>query len=197
MNLALFDFDGTITSRDSFLQFLWYADRSGFMRTSLTTIPQILLYKLNLYPNQMLKERFLTDLFQGKPLTEMQIRAEQFTNDLLPAIIRDGFWARLNWHRDNGDTIVVVSATPSFLLSPWCTSQNIDLIGTEVELDQQSQLTGRIDGRNCMGEEKVLRIKACYNLEDFQDLYVYGDSSGDLAMLELALPSHRFYKPFR
>jgi phosphoserine phosphatase len=39
---------------------------------------------------------------------------------------------------------------------------------------------------NCYGEEKVRRIRASYNLDEFNHIYAYGDSEGDKAMLDLA-----------
>ena len=197
MNLALFDFDGTITRRDSFLRFLWYTDKARFLKTFVSHLPHIVLYKLKWYPNEQLKERFLEGLFKKMAMEELQTRVVQYSNDVLPSLIRDGFWERLRWHQDNDDTIVVVSASPTFLLTPWCSSHHIDLIGTEVELDSHGRLTGKIQGRNCMGEEKVRRIKLRYELESFDELYAYGDTSGDSAMLALAPPPQRFYKPFR
>jgi phosphoserine phosphatase len=56
-------------------------------------------------------------------------------------------------------------------------------------------ITGRIEGKNCHGEQKVIRIQEEYNLSDYQEIYAYGDSSGDKPMLGLATNS--FYKPFR
>ena len=53
--------------------------------------------------------------------------------------------------------------------------------------------TTKIDNNNA--EEKVARIKAAYNLADYDEIYCYGDSNGDKAML--ALGTKAFYKPFR
>ena len=197
MNLALFDFDGTISSRDSFLLFMWYAERGVLIRTCFSQIPQIILYKLHAYPNQKLKETFLKQLFSGKCLCDLQTESENYCRDVVPEILRPGFHKALDWHRERGDEIVVVSATPAFILEPWCRTHGINIIGTEVETDKNGRVTGKISGRNCMGEEKVSRIKELYDLEDFDDLFAYGDTASDLPMLDLAHPDNRFYKPFR
>jgi len=197
MNLALFDFDGTISSRDSFLLFMWYADRGGLIRTCFSQIPQIILYKLNAYPNQKLKETFLKQLFKEKFLRDLQTVSENYCRDVVPTILRPGFHKRLAWHRERGDEIVVVSATPAFILEPWCRAHCIGIIGTEVETDKNGRLTGKVFGRNCMGEEKVSRVKEFYDLEAYDDLFAYGDTASDRPMLDLAAPDNRFYKPFR
>ena len=197
MNLALFDFDGTISSRDSFLLFMWYAERAGLIRTCFSKIPQIILYKLNAYPNQKLKETFLKQVFTGKFLGDLQTVSEKYCRDVVPKILRPGFHKALAWHRERGDEIVVVTATPAFILEPWCRMHGIGIIGTEVQTDWKGRLTGKIIGRNCMGEEKVSRVKELYDLEEYDDLFAYGDTASDLPMLGLAPPDNRFYKPFR
>ena len=54
---------------------------------------------------------------------------------------------------------------------------------------------GRCDGDNCHGQEKVRRIKEAYPLDQYREIYAYGDTGGDRPMLGLA--THSFYKPFR
>jgi len=73
----------------------------------------------------------------------------------------------------------------------------IPLIATEIEVDAHSRITGKILGNNCRGREKVARIRDQYRVEEFDEIFAYGDSSGDLPMLALADPDRRFYKPFR
>lgn len=197
MNLALFDFDGTISSRDSFLLFLWYADKHKVVRTCFSSVPQILFYKLGLYANQNLKETFLEALFAGKRIDELQTASKQYCHVVIPTIIRPGFWQRLAWHRQRGDEVVVVSASPEFMLEPWCRSHGLGLIGTEVETDDQGRLTGKIAGENCMGYEKVRKLRRHFEIDEYDNLFTYGDTRSDLPMLELAAPENRFYKPFR
>lgn len=197
MNLALFDFDGTISSRDSYLLFLWYMEKGKVIRTCLSCLPQIVLYKLGRYPNQKMKETFLAALFAGEYLSELQVNSERYCNTVLPSIIRLGFWQSLDWHHKNGDEVVVVTASPEFILRPWCRAHGIGLIGTEVEVDSSGRLTGRISGRNCMGDEKVRRVTSSYSIETYNKLFAYGDTKSDLPMLHLAPPENRFYKPFR
>jgi phosphatidylglycerophosphatase C len=197
MNLALFDFDGTISSRDSFLLFLWHVDKTAVTRTVLFHVPQIIAYKMGVYPPAKMKELFLRSLFAGKHFCDLQNVSEYYCKAVLPGIIRKGFWKRLAWHRENGDEVAVVSASPAFMLAPWCRLQGIELIGTDVEIDVSGRLTGRIRGKNCMGREKVRRINRRYDVSKYDMLFTYGDSGADLDMLELADPENRFYKPFR
>lgn len=197
MGLVLFDFDGTISSRDSFLLFMWWMDQKRLTSTMVRRLPQIVRFKLQYMPNQHLKERFLTDMFAGLILESFRRDAERFCEQRLPRIIRNDFWQRREWHQKQGHTLVVVTATPRVILEPWCRLHGMDIIGSELEVDQNGCLTGRLAGKNCMGEEKVRRIREHYNLTAHPEVYAYGDTAGDLPMLDLAVPENRFYKPFR
>lgn len=196
MNLALFDFDGTITYRDSFLLFLCHLNRRRVIFTILTHVPQIILYKLGKYPTQQLKETFLKRLLRGTSLNELDKTAERYCREVLPTIIRSGVWDRLDWHRQRGDTIAIVTASPTFMLAPWCRNEEVDLIGTEVETDPLGRVTGKISGKNCIGEEKVRRINQRYDIATYDTLFAYGDTASDRPMLRMAPPDNRFYKPF-
>jgi phosphoserine phosphatase len=70
----------------------------------------------------------------------------------------------------------------------------VTLLATRLEVSG-NRLTGRIEGANCHGEEKVRRIRDAYQLKEYSQVYAYGDTKGDLPMLALA--DIRFYKPFR
>jgi phosphatidylglycerophosphatase C len=197
MNLALFDFDGTISTRDSYLLFTGFLDRKKYRLGCLILAPRIIGYLAGIYPNHALKEDFLRFFYRGKTLNEIQILARRFCFREIPDIIRPGAMECIRQHQDGGDTVVVVSACPRQILEPWCRAINADIIATELETDQKSRITGKIAGKNCWGSEKVSRIQARYALEDYDGIFAYGDSKGDLPMLELADQDKRFYKPFR
>jgi phosphoserine phosphatase len=70
----------------------------------------------------------------------------------------------------------------------------VSLISTRLETNN-GKLTGRIEGKNCRGIEKVRRIKMQYKLDEYDEIYAYGDTKGDKPMLGLATIA--FYKPFQ
>jgi HAD superfamily hydrolase (TIGR01490 family) len=136
-------------------------------------------------------------MFAGHHSDSLRKSAEKFCELRLPSIVRPGFWPRYEWHKKQGDRLVVVTATPRLILEPWCWQNDMEIIGSELETDQNGSVTGRLIGSNCMGEEKVARIKENYDLSAYSRVSAYGDTKGDLPMLGLALPEDRFYKPFR
>lgn len=197
VNLALFDFDGTISKRDSFLYFLWTVNRVKMMGICVASVPGIISYLAKRDSGTALKERLLTKMFAGNELATLDEQAEDYCLRLLPDIIRDGFWPCLQRHKRDGDAIYIVSASPRFMLEPWCRHHHLKLIGTELEIDSNGRVTGRLSGNNCKGVEKVDRIVAEINLGEFEKIYAYGDTTSDLPMLELAESDKRFYQPFR
>lgn len=197
MNLALFDFDGTISSRDSFLLFLWYTDKTKFLSSCLSLFPHIILYILKKYPGRELKEAFLAKAFLGRHIEELENLAEAYCRDVLPTIIRSDFRQRLQWHQNRNDTIYIVTASPRFILEPWCRNNQIEILGTELEIDRRGKVTGKLAGENCRSHEKVRRIQSVCNLSNYDEIFAYGDTNGDLPMLALADSDKQFYKPFR
>jgi len=197
MNLVLFDFDGTLSTKDSYLLFTRFLSRRKYFLGCLLLSPRIIGYLSGRYPNYALKEDFLKFFYRRKQMDDLQLLADRFCAEKIPAIIRPGAMERIRWHQEHDDVTAVVSACPRLILEPWCHLTKIDILATELEVDQQSRFTGKIDGKNCWGEEKVRRIRSRYELSDFEGIFAYGDSKGDLPMLEIADEDKRFFKPFR
>lgn len=197
MNLALFDFDGTITCRDSFLGFMRAARPARYFWTCLRFSPQIALYLVKRYPDQLLKEAFLTSIFYGCTMAQIEQWAEVYCRENIEKIIRRKALQEIAEYKKNGARVVVVTASPRAFLEPWCRKIGLEILGSELELDAHHTLTGKLVGKNCRGEEKVRRIKQHINLREYELISVYGDTEGDLEMLELASKNRSFFKPFR
>jgi HAD superfamily phosphoserine phosphatase-like hydrolase len=80
---------------------------------------------------------------------------------------------------------VIVSAALDVYLAPWCKQLGIELISTELEI-QNGRFTGRYLRGDCSGEEKARRIVERFVLTDYSTVYAYGDTEEDRQMLELA-----------
>ncbi len=193
--IAFFDFDGTITTKDTLLEFIKYSKgRLKFMLGFLLNSPWLIAFRLKLISNQAAKERILTWFFRNTPLADFQQTCEKFSTDILPGLLRPKALEEIETLRKKGATIVVVSASPENWIRPWAGSLEINLIATRLQV-KENTLTGKITGKNCHGREKVNRIHEHYQLPDYSIVYAYGDSSGDKPMLQLAHTA--FYKPFR
>ena len=195
MRLALFDFDGTITTKDSMVEFIQYAvGKRKYYFGLLRLSPMLMAYKLNLYPNDKAKERLLAYFFKKITIKEFQEIVIGYDKNELDKIVRKEAIAKILWHKKQGDEVVVVSASMECWLKLWCDRQNIKLIATKLEIEN-GKFTGKFATPNCYGEEKVTRLKELYPTEKYSHIYAYGDSRGDRELLELA--DEAFYKPFR
>ncbi|HYJ38919.1 MAG TPA: HAD-IB family phosphatase, partial [Chitinophagaceae bacterium] len=114
--------------------------------------------------------------------------------DFLPTIERQKALKEIKTLQEKGTEVVIISASPENWLLPWCKQVDASLISTKLE-SKNGKLTGRIEGKNCRGKEKVKRILASYNLQEYDEVYAYGDTKGDKPMLGLA--TFAFYQPFR
>ena len=195
MTLALFDFDGTITTDDSLLKFIRFVvgDRR-FLLGLVVLSPMLVLYKLKLIPNYKAKQYLLSWFFKGMRKVDFLKVANEYSLVHIDKILRLKAIEKINWHKNQGHKVVVVSASIECWLRPWCEKNNLELIATKLEI-KDDIVTGKLLSKNCYGVEKVNRIKELYDLEIFDYIYAYGDSSGDKRMLEIS--HEKFYKPFR
>jgi len=193
--LVLFDFDGTITTKDTLLEFIKYYHGTGKWLTGFAAnTPWLALMSLKMIPNWKAKEKVLEWFFAGENIERFNLLSEQFSLEVLPALIRPDALEAIQKHKADGATVVVISASAENWVEPWCRKNHIPCLATQLEVSD-NKITGKIKGANCYGVEKEKRIKASYNVSEFDQVVAYGDSEGDLEMLALA--SQQFYKPFR
>ena len=194
-SIAFFDFDGTITSKDTLAEIIKFSKGKFAYYLGLSILsPVLIAYKLRLFSNHTAKQIMLQYFFRGTPLDKFNEICKEFTKTKLPSLLRKQALREIRDHIDNRTKIVVVSASPQNWVLPWCEQYNLDCIATCLEV-KDDKITGKISGRNCSGEEKVKHIKSEYQLNKYSKIYAYGDTSGDLPML--ALSTHKFYKPFK
>ncbi len=192
--IAFFDFDGTITTKDTLPEIIRFQKGTLSLYTGFLLLsPWLLLYKLGLLANDRAKQILLKYFFAGMKEEDFQRNCDAFSENRLPHLIRPGALEELSRLRADGAELVIVSASAGNWIRKWSDSLSLELVSTTLEINN-GLLTGRIQGKNCHGEEKVRRIRAIWNLEDYE-VYAYGDSRADLPMLNLATRS--FYKPFR
>ncbi|MHA3061767.1 HAD family hydrolase [Acinetobacter sp. ANC 4636] len=183
--LALFDFDGTLCLSDSFTQFIFYTlSKRHILRQGIKILPWIQGYYLNLYPADAMRTKLYNQMFSQQNLQEIESLASEYSRELLehlnPVIL-----AQLKQHQDLGHEVAIVSASLDLYLQHIAQYLNVRLICTETE-KQQNILTGQYASPDCSGEQKKIRILDSYNLENYDQIYAYGNSHEDKQMLSLA-----------
>lgn len=171
MAMNVYDFDGTIYDGDSTIDFflfalkhkpslLWYGPKQAW---------GFFLYGLKKISKTELKEYFFSFL--------SGIDAEKMT---------EAFWDKnhdkiYKWYLDQKQSDdIIISASPEFLLKPICRRLEIrHLIASKVNAQ-----SGKFDGKNCRGEEKVLRLAEVYQVSHVDNFY--SDTHSDLPLAEIA-----------
>jgi HAD superfamily hydrolase (TIGR01490 family) len=193
--IAFFDFDGTITTKDTLLEFIRFTKGGfNFLIGFLLNSPYLLAYKLKIISNQSAKEKILQYFFKGMPVERFKHQCNLFSQKVLPGLIRPKAIEEIKKLQSQGYEVVIVSASPEQWIYQWAKEMNAHLIASCME-SVDKKVTGKLVGKNCHGDEKVKRILEQHVLEEYTVIHAYGDTKGDLPMLQLA--TSKFYKPFR
>ncbi|GHS86544.1 hydrolase [Campylobacterota bacterium] len=194
MTLALFDFDGTITDRDSLTDFIRFAvSKKRLIFGAVVLAPILLLFVLRIVSDAKAKRAALRHFFGGSDHNELQVIADRYSETGIDKITRSKAMERIAFHHKNGHKIVIVTASIELYIKKWCDKNNIELIATKAEVIN-GVFTGNLASKNCKGFEKISRIKERFDLSQFNEIYAYGDTPPDRAMFSIA--THSEYKPF-
>lgn len=201
--VAAFDFDGTITRRDTVVPFLVYAcGRARVARALAAVSPQLTRALAGRASRDDPKEALLRRLLAGHDAASIAETGRAFATRLADDArrLRPETLARVRWHRDEGHELVLVSASLSTYLEPLAPRLGFDaVLATTLEVGADGRLTGRLVGRNCRGAEKVDRLNAWLGDHEPDDclIWAYGDSSGDTELLAMAHRPHKIGRPGR
>ena len=156
MIVAAFDFDGTLTRRDTLIPFLVFVRGPWVVSAALLVcLPRLAGMALGGGSRQKAKEQLLRICLRGKSKQELAQAGEAFARQRLPRLMRPEALQRLQWHVSRGDTCVIVSASLDLYLSPWGDENGFQaVICSRLDFDQRDMATGNLDGANCRGVEK-------------------------------------------
>ena len=190
--LALFDFDGTITTREMLPDFVRYAVPTWRLRIGgALLMPLVLAYRAGMISGTTIRAAISRVGFRGMPVEDYEAKAVAFARDVLPGVLRPDVMARIAAHKANGDTVVVVSGAYDVYLKHWCAAHGLDLIASTLEV-RNGRLTGRYLGAQNVLAEKARRVRERYDLAAYREIHAHGDTPEDAQLLALA--QRRFYR---
>ena len=194
--ITVFDFDGTITTDDTFRLFLrYYAGTPKWTANILLLLPIFIGYGLKIVDRNQAKIHVMRRFFKNAPVAKLNARAAQFAKDVIPGLIRPQAQACLDSKKTDLESLYICSASIAPYLRAWGESQNIrNILATELE-SSGDRYTGEIKGWNIWGEGKIRRILAEFAPHPVKIMEAYGDSRGDREMLHAAEVS--YFQPFR
>lgn len=186
MDLALFDFDGTITVDPTYPAFVRFAVRPRRkLFGGIILTPLILGYRIGLLSDRRIRWAISRVAFWREDPLRLRLLGADFALNVLPPLVRREAVERIQWHKNRGDRVVVVSAALDVYLQPWCEAVGVEVICTRLEV-RHDRVTGRYLGGDCCGSEKARRVRKRHRVTDYSDIYCYGDSDEDREMLMMA-----------
>jgi len=135
--IAVFDFDGTITRKDTLLEFIKFSKgERQFYFVFLLFSPLIVVMKLKLYPNWKAKQKLFSYLYKGVSIEQFNEWSNKFSAEI-DKIILPKAMETIKLHKENNDKIVVVSASVENWLKPWAKKNGIEtVLATKIETDK-------------------------------------------------------------
>ena len=196
VEIVVFDFDGTITTDDTFKLFLrYYAGNLKWAANILLLTPIFIGYGLKIVDRTQAKIHVTRRFFKNAPIARLDAKAAEFAKEIIPGLIRPQAQVCLDSKKSDLESLYICSASIAPYLRAWGESQNIhNILATELE-SVGGRYTGEIKGWNIWGEGKVRRILAEFAPHPVRIIEAYGDSRGDQEMLHAAEAS--YFRPFR
>lgn len=184
--IVAFDFDGTLTIRDSFTAFLRRrAGPGGWALGLVRMAPAVAGYARD-RDRGRIKAASVKEFLKGVTREQLEADAETFAAEVWSGFIRPDALACWNDWGEKGAHRVIVTASPETTVAPFARRLGADaLLGTQLVFDGEDRITGAFATENCRGEEKVRRLRAVYG-DDVRLAAAYGDTSGDTEMLQIA-----------
>lgn len=197
MKVYAFDFDGTLTRHDSFVEFIRFVKGDKeFLKCFLRYSLQLVAMKVGLYPNWKVKRQVFNHCFGGMTEAVFEAYCTQFAPEKTSIMRTAGLEKVRTLLKEDDTEVVVVSASVEDWVRPFFgeLASSMKFLCTKVEV-KEGRLTGRFLTKNCFGKQKVARLQELYPNRKEMVLTAFGDSRGDREMLDYA--NEGYYKPFR
>lgn len=193
--LVAFDFDGTLTVRDSFTAFLkWRVSPARHALGMIRLFPAAVAYVFDRNRGKI-KAAAVREFLRGVSVEDLERQARAFAQSQAPRLFRPDALAVWRRWRAKGARLVIVTASPDIVVAPFARGLGADLlIGSRLAIDADGKVVGSLDGANCRGAEKVTRLREIFG-DDLSLAAAYGDTSGDREMLAIA--QEKGYRIFR
>lgn len=184
--IAAFDFDGTITTKDTLFDFVkFHVGSKNFYKGLIFLSPILILYKLGFIRNDIAKQKLFTYFFKNISIEVFNKASEDYIKRIQD-IIRPEIINKIKWHQSQNHTVIIISASISNWIQPWAKTMDVEkVLATEIATIDDL-IVGAFSTANCYGQEKVNRLLVEFPNRAEYVLYAYGDSAGDKELLALA-----------
>lgn len=192
--IAIFDFDGTITQKSTTLPFLKFLEGQAYLIKVLLNLKTLIAYKRNKIDIDSLNHVIFQAFFKGLTMEYLNHQGRLFSEKVIPSLIRKSAQECIEWHQEQGHYCILATSAYDIYIQYWAKLKRFDdCVATNVEFDETGIATGNIEGKSCYGDEKLRRVLNIIGHQP-REVYAYGDSDGDSAILQYA--SHAYYQSF-
>ena len=183
--LYCFDFDGTLTYKDTMFLYLKFYNSTKFNLQFIKHTPLFILLKLKLIDAEKVKKSFISSILKGESRLKIEKKSEQFFTRYYPEIFRENALDFIKNIDPSKTDCYIVSASLDIWVKPFAEKFGMNLLATQAEF-KDDQFTGEFVGKNCNGSEKVKRIEEAISDKKYDKTIAFGDTSGDKEMLDWA-----------
>ncbi|WEK69810.1 MAG: HAD family hydrolase [Candidatus Chryseobacterium colombiense] len=187
--LYCFDFDGTLTYKDTMFMYLKFYNPAKYHIQFLRHVPLFILLKLKLAQTEKVKKSFIGSILKGQSQEKIEKKSKQFFERHYPKIVRENALDFINNIDRNNTQSLLVTASLDIWTKPFADAFQMQLISTRAEF-KNGIFTGNFIGKNCNGKEKLERIKEEIDHKKYDKIIAFGDTSGDKPMLKWANEGH-------
>jgi phosphatidylglycerophosphatase C len=183
--VAAFDFDGTITQRDTLAPFLWRVGRPIQNLVGWASLLPLVVDRDSASRRLRAKERMFKRVLAGRPHSALAAEGRAYASEL-PSRFRTSALDRVTWHKDQGHELILITASLRLYAEPAALALGFDhVIAVDLDVDSSDVVTGDIIGPNVRGPEKAVRLRQ-YLSDEAVELWGYGDSPGDTEFMAMA-----------
>lgn len=192
MRIALFDLDGTLTRRDSLFPYvLGFCLRHPLRLPRLLVMPwQVLRYLFSHRDRGELKQALIIAGLRGASREQIARWNQRYVKRLIEHGMHRAALDRLKVHRQRGDYLVLMSASPDLYVPAVARALAFnETICTGVRWNGMV-LSGELTTANRRAEEKLRGVEALRARHDGSQITAYGNSASDVMHLRACDDGH-------
>ncbi len=183
--LALFDFCDTLIGMQTANRFVTLAYQKNKRFSAVANeFVRVLGRKSGLLFGYRHKKWQLKQI-KGLSLEDMEEIVKEYVENFLIPKENKAVVEKMLWHKAQGDTVVIVSGGFSVYIKHYAKKYDIDfVVATDLEVCD-GVYTGKIAGLDCMGINKIKKLRDTIDLDQFDmdNSYAYSDHQSDIPLL--------------
>jgi HAD superfamily hydrolase (TIGR01490 family) len=184
---VVFDLDKTITSNDTYLDFLLtFLKYNPSRLLNCWSLPFAYIYfKSGMRDNSWLKKKFLGAVAGGSTSNDIKAFVKYFNKVVVGHKVRKAALHEIQQHKNSGHILILATASFDFYVKDLGSELGFDAVICTHSVWINNRLQGDISGENCYGVSKLQKVTR--NLEQYKDVshtIMYSDHHSDFPLMD-------------